>query len=616
MSAVHGAGLLHRDIKAHNVMRSEDGRIVLMDFGTGRKLEDEAAPDLAGTPLYLAPEVLHGQPATMRSDLYSLGVVLYHLVTGSYPVRGRTVREIREAHERDERTAVQVARRDVSPKLAQVIERAIDPQPERRYESADALGADLAALMPRPRSVRLAYAAAVAAAALLVALLAGLIPAGPSPVEHPVIAVLPLKNLGSEPGGDLLVDSITAGLIRQLAIIDGLQVKSQTTSFMLRDKPHDLADIGNRLGVNLAVEGDAQLSGGTLLVRAALVSVKDGVPLWSDTIDRRIGSEGDVVGVIEELTRTIVNRLRLKLGRTERRYDTDIATFQKYQSARKLRDGRSRRAAEAIALFKEVIQADPSYAPAQAALAATYGYLGLFYPDAEMISFPPSEVVALMGPLTRNALDIDPTLAEAHAAMGFIHVYALRWVDAEASFRRAIDLDPSLTTTYGDFVLSTLIPWGRLDDALITMETALQADPLSLDVRRVLALAQLNAGLYADALDNCQRVLDVDPNFPGVQALSCVGSVLQGRAGRGARLVREVLCWSRGCQRVYLRNQRPTRGGRSYRSAIRPPPAAAGRDLRPDGRQGPRVRSLRTACGHQPGTSGLGNQSASVWAAR
>ena len=169
MSAVHGAGLLHRDIKAHNVMRAEDGRIVLMDFGTGRELEDDASSDLAGTPLYLAPEVLQGQPATVRSDIYSLGVLLYHLVTGSYPVHARTVREVRRAHERGERTAVRTARRDVPPKLARVIERAIDPRPERRYESADALGADLAALKPRPRIVRLAYAAGVAAALILVA---------------------------------------------------------------------------------------------------------------------------------------------------------------------------------------------------------------------------------------------------------------------------------------------------------------------------------------------------------------------------------------------------------------------------------------------------------------
>ena len=136
-------------------MRAEDGRIVLMDFGTGRELDDDASSDLAGTPLYLAPEVLQGQQATVRSDIYSLGVLLYHLVTGSYPVQARTVREVRRAHERGERTAVQTARPDVPPKLARVIERAIDHRPERRYQSADALAADLAALQPRPRLVRL-----------------------------------------------------------------------------------------------------------------------------------------------------------------------------------------------------------------------------------------------------------------------------------------------------------------------------------------------------------------------------------------------------------------------------------------------------------------------------
>ncbi len=167
-SAVHGAGLLHRDIKTHNVMRSEDGRIVLMDFGTGRDLEDNAGSDLAGTPLYLAPEVLQGQQATVRSDIYSLGVLLYRLVTGAYPVHARTLSELRRAQERGERTAVQHARRDVPLKVARVIERAIDPRPERRYQSADALGADLAALKPRPRIVRLAYAAGGAVAFILV----------------------------------------------------------------------------------------------------------------------------------------------------------------------------------------------------------------------------------------------------------------------------------------------------------------------------------------------------------------------------------------------------------------------------------------------------------------
>ena len=132
VSAVHAAGLLHRDIKAHNVIRAEDGRVVLMDFGTGKELDDNSSTDLAGTPLYLAPEVLAGRAASVQSDIYSLGVLLYHLLTGSYPVRGGTIRDVRLAHERHDRVALRVSRPDVRPGLARVIERAIDPEPGRR----------------------------------------------------------------------------------------------------------------------------------------------------------------------------------------------------------------------------------------------------------------------------------------------------------------------------------------------------------------------------------------------------------------------------------------------------------------------------------------------------
>ena len=141
LSAVHEAGLLHGDIKAHNVMRAVDGRIVLMDFGAGRELADSSLP--SGTPAYLAPEILAGKPATIRSDIYSLGVLLFHLVTGAYPVTGSTLRELRAAHERGRRVSVSAARADLHPSLTRVIDRAIDPDPDRRYSTADALAADL-----------------------------------------------------------------------------------------------------------------------------------------------------------------------------------------------------------------------------------------------------------------------------------------------------------------------------------------------------------------------------------------------------------------------------------------------------------------------------------------
>jgi eukaryotic-like serine/threonine-protein kinase len=148
--AVHGAGLLHRDIKPHNVMLAEDGRVVLMDLGAGHDLDDSSSAALAGTPLYLAPELLRGHVPTVRSDIYSLGVLLFYLLSGSYPVRAESLRELRLAHQRGERRDITDAWPDVPPQLARAIGRAVDPDPEHRYESAGHLAADLAAIVARP----------------------------------------------------------------------------------------------------------------------------------------------------------------------------------------------------------------------------------------------------------------------------------------------------------------------------------------------------------------------------------------------------------------------------------------------------------------------------------
>jgi serine/threonine-protein kinase len=160
VSAVHAAGLLHRDIKAHNVMRADDGRVVLMDFGAGRALDDDSA-DVAGTPLYLAPELFGTEPATIQTDIYSLGVLLYRLATGSYPVRGTSIRELRSAHERGTRVSTRNANAGVGAGLARVIDQAIDPQPGNRPASAAALAENLVRLQQRERRKPFVYAASV-----------------------------------------------------------------------------------------------------------------------------------------------------------------------------------------------------------------------------------------------------------------------------------------------------------------------------------------------------------------------------------------------------------------------------------------------------------------------
>jgi TolB-like protein/tetratricopeptide (TPR) repeat protein len=530
VSAVHAAGLLHRDIKAHNVVRTENGRIVLMDFGAGRELDDRTESDLAGTPLYLAPEVLAGGSATIRSDIYSVGVLLFRLATGAYPVEGRTVDDIRHAHDQGHRAGLRTLRRTVRPAVARAISRAIDPEPERRYESVDAFARDLSALRRRPGMVALRRALAVAAV-LLTALIAlevrarrtgepssrsGLsgATAASSMVPHPRIVVLPLTNVG-ESRHDDLIDSVTVGLVRHLDRVDGLTVMSHLTSFMLRDAPRSPADLQRRLNVNLSVEGSARFQDGTLIVQASLVSMETGERLWAGTQAEPIVSEAHLVGTVEALTRTLADSLRLKLGGTQRRYDdVDLEVFQTYLTARNRRDGRGERAREAEALLLDVIDRDPTFAPALAALAATYGYLALYHPTVDGYTMPPARAIQLMQPLIERALKVDPTLAEAHAAAGLSQALALRFPDAERSFTHAIRLEPTLSTLRGDFVLSTLLPWGRVDDALRTLDEALTIDPLSLDLRRILARAQLKAGQYSHALSNCRMVLGRDSTFP------------------------------------------------------------------------------------------------------
>jgi len=521
VAAVHHAGLVHRDIKARNVMRADDGRLVLMDFGAGRELTADAAESVPGTPLYLAPELFNGKHATVQSDIYSIGVLLYHLATGSYPVRARNLQELRLAHERRERVDVRTARPGISTKLARVIERAIDPEPSRRYQSADALAAALTALKPHPMLVPSTYA--VTATAVLAAVLWLTWPSAPiSPTDRPIIAVLPLKNLSDEPGSDYFVDGLTDEIIRNLAVIDGLEVRSRTSSFEFKDKPRNVRDVGEQLGANLVVEGSVLRAGTKLRINAQLIQVAGDVPLWAERFDRELK---DVFAIQDEISRAIVDKLRLSLGRGQRRYDTNLESYELYLKSRHLLVRRDNEAAkEAADAFQQVIAKDPSFAPAYAGLAHAYAFWSQNYYG---ISF--EEGLSLMRPAATKALQLDPLLAEAHAAMGHLYARERDWEKAVAAFRRAIELNPSLTHIHTSYAFSTLIPLGRFDEAARLLQAARRSDPLSLDVSRELALLQLATGRYSEAIESAQRMRAIDPRFPFAELLLVRALTFGGR---------------------------------------------------------------------------------------
>ena len=274
VAAVHAAGLLHRDVKAQNVMQADDGRIVLMDFGTGRELDDDGQA-LAGTPLYLAPELFSGGAATAASDVYSLGVLLFHLLTGSYPVHETTLGELDRAHRAGRRTKIRVARTNVPSGLARVIDRALDPRPERRFQTADALAAALRALTRVTRRRRAVLAAVAATLAALVTWSAW-------PDPPPVIGVLAFQSLSTDPESEAVAEGLTAEVISSLAQIDGWTIRSLVSSSQAGER-RDL-EVGRDAGVDFVLAADVLVSNGRLRLNPRLINLEN---------DARVGAASD-----------------------------------------------------------------------------------------------------------------------------------------------------------------------------------------------------------------------------------------------------------------------------------------------------------------------------------
>jgi len=540
VGAVHDAGLLHRDIKTRNVILADDGRVVLMDFGTGRELSEAATAGVAGTPLYLSPELLAGAPASVRSDVYGLGVVLYHLLTRSYPINAAGLRDLRLAHQRRERTALIATRPDVPPRLARAIERAIDPQPDQRPASARELTADLIALKPGTRRKPLTYVLASAAALILIVLVGWEMRGRRlgDATRMPVIAVLPLTNLSAAQESDYFVDGLTDEIIRNLAVIDGMEVRSRTSSFTFKDKPHTPKDVGDQLGANLVLDGSVLRAGPKLRVNVQLVQVAGDVPLWSGRFDRELD---DVFAIQDEISLAIVNQLRLTLGRGRRRYNTNLDAYELYLKARALVERRGPDSAkQAAQLFEQVIAKDSSFAPAYAGLADAYAFMSTLPAQGLGAGLSGDDAYPIIRSAASKALQLDPLLAEAYAAMGVVYSRERNWEKSEEAFRRAIELNPSLSQIYTTYAFSTLRPTEKFAEAEQMLERAMRMDPMSLDVQREMAVLLLNTGRYGKAVDILRHVYAVDPRFPFASLHLARALTFAGRPAEAITLYEEM----------------------------------------------------------------------------
>jgi len=408
------------------------------------------------------------------------------------------------------------------------------PQPE---DDAAGKATPVLDLSPGPTELKprsfLSWRKAAIAAAILVVVAAGSWRLLRRAREPYTIAVLPFKNLSPEPGSDYFSDGLTDEIISNLSIIDGLQVKSRTSSFFFKDKPRNIHDVGAQLGANLVVEGSVLRSGDKLRINARLIRVSDDFPLWSDEFDRDLK---DVFAIQDEISRSIVNELRLKLGRGQRRYNTNLQAYDLYLKARALiRDqglpeGWDNLLA-GIGMFEQVIADDPAFAPAYAGLATAYGKL-----SSTPRSYPPDEAYSRMRAAAEKALELDPLLAEAYASIGLVYSRDHNWQDSEKAFRRSIELNSSLAESRSNFAMSVLYPLGRMDEAIRQMRKAVELDPLSHETLDYLDRVLLSAGRYDEALDNCLRILVVHPNDNAVEMLSARALLQKGRVNEATAI--------------------------------------------------------------------------------
>src|ERR1700730_6066675 len=352
---------------------------------------------------------------------------------------------------------------------------------------------------------------------------------GPTPVRQYTIAVLPLRNLSPEPGGDYFSDGLTDEIVSNLSVIDGLEVKSRTSSFTFKDKPRDIHAVGAQLGTKLILEGSVMRAGDKLRVNVQLFRVADDVPIWSARYDRELK---DVFEVQDEISRSIVNELRLNLGRGQRRYNTNLEAYDLYLRAKSLLNRTlgwdSEGIAQSIPLFQAAIAKDPSFAPAYAGIADAYAYL-----SATPRTFNLETAYSEMRVACPKALQLDPLLAEAYAWMGLIDSRDHNWGEGERALRHAIELKPNLSRPREDFANWVLTPLGRLDESERELRTAIELDPLSLTAMNSLDFLLVIAGRYDEVLSNSRRILASDPENYLAKQLSARAWVQKGDLQEG-----------------------------------------------------------------------------------
>ncbi len=539
LAHAHRRGVIHRDVKTDNLILTEDGIVKVTDFGvakwnTGARITGQG--HLLGTAAYMSPEQAQGLNVDARSDVFSLGVVLFELSTGRLPFDGLYPAAIAYDIIHTPVRPPRAQRPDLPEALENMIYKAMAKSPADRYERMESFLTDLEALQsalltgtgsgPTIASPVRRRRMIAAAAVVFLALAAGvagwrIVNGGGAPPPTPAhrsgplsIAVLPMENLSNDSNQDYLADGMTEALITDLAKSGDFRVISRTSVMQYKRSGKSLRDIARELNVDRIVEGSVIKAGDEIRITAQLIDTATDEHLWAESYQRNLT---DVLSLQEDVAQTIANEVRTKLGgnkgRTRVARPVNPQAYEAYLRARQLAFQWSPESIErGIGYYKKAIEIDATYANAHAGLAAAYGLKALFG------MAPPSSTWPLARAAAERALELDDEAESAHTSLGFVQAsYDWNWYGAEREFLRAIELNPGSATAHHAYAMVCLAPQGRLDEALAEIEQARNLDPLS-------AAVNLNVGdmyyfrhEFEKATQQYRKTLELDANFPNVR---------------------------------------------------------------------------------------------------